>query len=104
LIDSLGSLGLATGRREGLTGIWLDRRKIAAIGVAVKRWVTYHGFALNIDTDPDAFAGIVPCGISADAGSVTSLRCELGERCPPPDRIKSAVAEAFGKVFDTRND
>ena len=76
LINALGSLGLAADRRPGRTGIWLGSRKIAAIGVAVKRWVTFHGFALNVDPDLTAFAGIVPCGI-AD-GTVTSLRQELG--------------------------
>ncbi|MGE9293156.1 MAG: lipoyl(octanoyl) transferase LipB, partial [Puniceicoccales bacterium] len=62
IINVLGSLGLAADRREGLTGIWLGTRKIAAIGVAVKRWVTYHGFALNVNCDLGNFGGIVPCG------------------------------------------
>ena len=75
LINALGSLGLAAARQPGKTGIWLGSRKIAAIGVAVKRWVTFHGFALNVNNDLAAFAGIVPCGI-AD-GTVTSLRQEL---------------------------
>lgn len=78
LINSLGSLGLAASRREGKTGIWLGRRKIAAIGVAVRRWVTYHGFALNVDPQLEHFRGIIPCGISASEGDVTSMRAELG--------------------------
>jgi lipoyl(octanoyl) transferase len=76
LINALGRLGLAADRRPGKTGIWLGSRKIAALGVAVKRWVTYHGFALNVNTDLTPFAGIVPCGITD--GTVTSLQQELG--------------------------
>ncbi|HUJ44658.1 MAG TPA: lipoyl(octanoyl) transferase LipB [Opitutaceae bacterium] len=75
LINAVGSLGLAAGRRPGQTGIWLGPRKLAAIGVAVRRWVTYHGFALNVNNDLAPFSGIVPCGI-AD-GTVTSLQREL---------------------------
>ncbi|MBC2594062.1 lipoyl(octanoyl) transferase LipB [Ruficoccus amylovorans] len=78
IINVLGSLGLAASRRDGLTGIWLDRRKIAAIGVAVKRWVTYHGFALNVNCDLGNFGGIVPCGITPAEGTVTSISAELG--------------------------
>lgn len=76
VINCVGALGLAAARRDGMTGIWLGRRKIAAIGVGSRRWVTFHGFALNVNNDLAPFAGIVPCGI-AD-GTVTSLRAELG--------------------------
>ena len=76
LINALGSLGLAATRQPGKTGIWLGSRKIAAIGVAVKRWVAFHGFALNVNNDLAAFGGIVPCGITD--GTVTSLSQELG--------------------------
>jgi len=100
LINALGALGLAADRREGLTGIWLEDRKIAAIGVAVKRWVAYHGFALNVDPDLQAFAGIVPCGISPENGSVTSLRRELGELAPPMEAVQAVVADEFRNVFD----
>jgi lipoyl(octanoyl) transferase len=78
LINSLGCLGLAAARREGKTGIWLGTRKIAAIGVAVRRWVTYHGFALNVNTNLDHYAGIVPCGIGTTDGTITSLQAEFG--------------------------
>ncbi len=78
LINALGSLGVVAARREGKTGIWLGERKVAAIGVAVRRWVTYHGFALNVNPNLAHFEGIIPCGISATDGSVTSLRAELG--------------------------
>jgi lipoyl(octanoyl) transferase len=78
LINSVGCLGLAASRREGKTGIWIGSRKIAAIGVAVRRWVTYHGFALNVNAQLAHFQGIVPCGIGAADGTVTSLQTELG--------------------------
>jgi lipoyl(octanoyl) transferase len=94
LINALGSLGLAAARREGKTGIWLGPRKIAAIGVAVRRWVTYHGFALNVDPDLSHFAGIVPCGIGAADGTVTSLRAELGRPVDAAD-VKRVLAAEF---------
>lgn len=78
IINALGMIGLAGARRKDLTGIWLDKRKIAAIGVAVRQWVTYHGFALNANNDLDPFGGIVPCGIDSKQGSVTSMARELG--------------------------
>jgi lipoyl(octanoyl) transferase len=98
LINSLGSLGLAADRRDGKTGIWLGRRKIAAIGVAVRRWVTYHGFALNVNADLAPFSGIVPCGISAADGSVTSMQVELGRACDPAE-VKAVLANEFGKQW-----
>ena len=96
LIRSLGSLGLAAGRRPGKTGIWLGSRKIAAIGVAVKRWVTYHGFALNANNDLEPFAGIVPCGITD--GTVTSLRQELGRESDIAG-VKHVLATEFWGQF-----
>src|SRR5690606_32920923 len=78
MINTVGSLGLVASRREGKTGIWIGARKIAAIGVAVRRWVAYHGFALNVNANLAHFQGIVPCGISATEGTVTSLQAELG--------------------------
>jgi lipoyl(octanoyl) transferase len=98
LINSLGSLGLAANRREGKTGIWLGRRKIAAIGVAVRRWVTYHGFALNVDPDLDHFGGIVPCGITATEGTVTSMRAELG-RAVDAMEVKRVLVHEFRRAL-----
>lgn len=97
LIRSLAAFDLAATRREGLTGIWLGRRKIGAIGVAVRRWVAYHGFALNVCPDLAHFAGIVPCGIAASAGTVTSMAAELGQ---PPD--PAAVQRILAAEFWTR--
>ena len=79
LIRSVAGFGFTASRREGKTGIWIGQRKIAAIGVAVKRWVAYHGFALNVNASLAHFEGIVPCGIAATEGSVTSLEAELGK-------------------------
>jgi lipoyl(octanoyl) transferase len=94
LINAVGALGLAATRRPGLTGIWLGPRKVAALGVAVKRWVAYHGFALNVNAHLPHFAGIVPCGISATDGTVTSLQAELG-RALDLAEVKAVVAKEF---------
>ena len=94
LINGLGSLGLAAARREGKTGIWLGPRKIAAIGVAVKRWVAYHGFALNVNANLGHFQGIVPCGISAADGTVTSMQAEIGQAVDLAE-VKAVLAAEF---------
>jgi len=96
IMGSIGRFGLLGGRREGKTGVWLEDRKIAAIGVAVKKWVTFHGFALNVNPNLNHFTGIIPCGITD--GSVTSMERELGF---PVDfeGIKTIVFEEFVKVF-----
>jgi lipoyl(octanoyl) transferase len=94
LINAVGSLGLAADRRPGKTGIWLGPRKIAAIGVAVRRWTAYHGFALNVAPDLGHFAGIVPCGIGAADGTVSSLEAELG-RAVPFAEVRRVLALEF---------
>jgi lipoyl(octanoyl) transferase len=94
MINSLGSLGLAASRREGKTGIWLGKRKIAAIGVAVRRWVAYHGFALNVNPQLAHFDGIVPCGIGASDGTVTSMQAELGRELDLGE-VKTVLAGEF---------
>ncbi len=98
LINSVGALGLAASRRDGLTGIWLGPRKVAAIGVAVKRWVTYHGFALNVNANLAHFEGIVPCGISATDGTVTSLEAELGHPLDL-DEVRTVLAREFWALW-----
>jgi lipoyl(octanoyl) transferase len=105
LIKVCTELGLAVGRVDGRSGVWLPAgdgrpaRKIAAIGVRVSRATTLHGFALNCDCDLDAFERIVPCGIT-DAG-VTSLSAEL-DRQVGVDDVRSAVAEAVCDALDGR--
>lgn len=77
LIGYLKDCGLgAAGRREGLTGVWIENRKMASIGVGVRRWVTMHGFALNVSRDLTGFDAIVPCGI--ENVIMTSMEIETG--------------------------
>lgn len=96
VIQTLNSYGLVSGRRDGKTGIWIEARKICAIGVAVRSWITYHGFALNISPNMNHFNGIVPCGITD--GTVTSLQNEL-QREIDMDDVKSRLAVEFQNVF-----
>lgn len=100
LIDALGTLDISAGRHPGLTGVWVGGRKIASIGIHVKQWVTFHGFALNVTTDLDGFDLIVPCGISGV--TMTSVVRELGARTPaePAAAVRAAVIGAFGHTFD----
>jgi lipoyl(octanoyl) transferase len=98
LINTLGNLGLAAGRRPGKTGIWLGPRKIAAIGVAVRRWVACHGFALNVHVNLGHFGGIVPCGIAAADGTVTSMQSELGRRVDPGE-VKRVLHDEFWRLW-----
>lgn len=97
LIGVLAELGLAAGRKEGLTGVWVGDRKLAAIGVRVSSgWITSHGFALNVSTDLGFFGAIVPCGIR-DHG-VGSISRELGRTVPLAD-AESAVVRQMRRVF-----
>lgn len=98
LINAVGSLGLTATRRPGLTGIWIGPRKVAALGVAVRRWITYHGFALNVNAHLPHFAGIVPCGIAATEGTVTSLHTELGHDLDLAT-VQKIVAEEFQTLW-----
>jgi len=81
-------------RRLGQTGIWIQNRKIAAIGVAARQWVTYHGWALNVSNDLMLFDGIIPCGIQPQDGTVTSLSKELGYPVQMKD-VKKVAYHAF---------
>lgn len=96
LINAVGTFGLAAARRDGKTGIWLGPRKIAAIGIAVKKWTTYHGFALNVNPDLAPFSGIVPCGITD--GTVTSMAAELGS-APSTEEVKRVLALEFWRLL-----
>ena len=104
LIDGLGTLGIAAGREPGRTGVWTSGRKIASIGVHVKRWVTWHGFALNVTTDLGAFDRIVPCGIPGV--EMTSVAREGGRPEDTRDAVVRGLEMAFGIVARTasRND
>ena len=98
MIDALADLGVAAHRAEGRIGIWVgegaDEAKIGALGVRVKRWVTLHGFSLNVAPDLSHFGGIVPCGI-AEFG-VTSL-AELGKQMPLT-RVDAALKAQFSVI------
>lgn len=96
MIAGVAPFGLTAGRNPGKTGIWIGRRKIAAIGVAVKKWTTFHGFALNVNTDLSAFTGIIPCGITAADGTVTSLQLELGRPVEVAE-VKTVLAREFSR-------
>jgi lipoyl(octanoyl) transferase len=99
LIDALAELGVAASRRDGLVGVWIDGaggpKKIAAIGVRLRRWVSSHGFSLNVAPDLAHFSGIVPCGNRQDG--VTSL-AELGVRAAQVD-VDRALRQAFCRRF-----
>ena len=96
LIRTAGAFGIQADRAEGLTGVWVGRSKLAAIGVRISRWVTSHGFAFNVTTDLSHFGFIVPCGLQ-DRG-VTSLEALLG-RAVPLHEVESAAVAAFAAVF-----
>ena len=95
LIDLLSDYGIAARRREGLTGVWVDDRKIASIGVGVRHWITMHGFALNVCGDLAPFGDIIPCGISNVA--MTSIEKEIGRPVSVID-----VAATFEKIAECR--
>jgi lipoate-protein ligase B len=99
LIRGLRGFGLAGERKPAWTGVWTEggRRKLASIGVAVKRWVTLHGFALNVSTDLARFSAINPCGL--DAAVMGSMASELG-RPIAIDDVKSALLATFADVFN----
>ena len=96
IIRVLKTFDIEASTRERKTGIWIDDRKICAIGIAVKSWITYHGLALNINPDLDHFQGIIPCGITD--GSVTSMQKEIS---PLPEKklIKERFVVEFESIF-----
>jgi lipoate-protein ligase B len=102
LIGALASLGIEAGANPGLTGVWTSGRKIASIGIHVKQWVTFHGFALNVSTDLSYFDLIVPCGIRDVI--MTSVARELGRSKPTAlwERTQSAVIEGLARELDLK--
>jgi lipoyl(octanoyl) transferase len=95
IIDTLAEYGISAGREPRMTGVWVDGRKIAAIGVHISRWVTSHGFALNVATDLSYFHYIVPCGLTKP---VTSM-AELGARATLAE-VSRSLAGHFARIFD----
>ncbi len=118
VIGLLSEFDLKGERREGLTGVWVRGKKICSIGVAVRRWVTFHGLALNLHTDLDAFRGFRPCGLEADVmtrladwvelpptnllGEILLVKhfCRVFEKdLPPPTPSQSGTPEGAGPGF-----
>jgi len=96
LIRTAADYGIAAGRIEGLTGVWVGNDKLAAIGVRIARWVTSHGFAMNVTTNLDHFGLIVPCGIAGRG--VTSLARLLGRPIETAE-VENRIIEHFANVF-----
>ncbi|MGB3779416.1 MAG: lipoyl(octanoyl) transferase LipB [Tunicatimonas sp.] len=105
VIRTLADYGLVAGRIDGLTGVWLDHerqvnpRKICALGVKASRWVTMHGFALNVNTDLRYFNHIVPCGIADKA--ITSMTQELGQ-APDMKEVEASLRRHLTALFDMK--
>lgn len=103
IILTLAEYGLKAERSEGETGVWLDvgtpfARKICAMGVRASRWVTMHGFALNVNADLGYFDNMIPCGIKGKA--VTSLNVELGKKEIDMEEVKSKLLKHFTELFE----
>ena len=105
IILTLADYGLEASRSQGETGVWLDvgtpfARKICALGVRASRWVTMHGFALNVNTDLGYFDHIIPCGIRGK--SVTSLRVELKKDQVDENEVKEKLLKHFLNLFEVQ--
>ena len=103
IIRTLADYGIKGERSEGETGVWLDvgtpfARKICAMGVRASRWVTMHGFALNVNTDLGYFDNIIPCGIRGKA--VTSLNVELSKEKVDTEEVKRYILKHFEEIFE----
>ncbi|MCZ7591935.1 MAG: lipoyl(octanoyl) transferase LipB [Kiritimatiellae bacterium] len=95
-IRTAGSFGLSAYRRAGMNGAWTDDGKIAAIGFHLKRWVTMHGMSFNVDLDLKGFSLIVGCGLVGE--KVSSLKEQLGDRCPTIPDVRAAMAKHFSEI------
>ena len=98
IIGVCGDFGFEAGRIDGMTGVWVDQAKICAMGIRSSRWVTMHGFALNVNADLSYFNHIVPCGISDKA--VTSLEQLTGNKVDM-EEVKQRIVFHFEKVFES---
>ncbi len=96
IINVCKEYGLNCSRKEKYTGVWIEDRKICAIGIKVKNWITMHGFALNVNTDLSLFDGIIPCGIRNK--KVTSMQYELGREINIGE-VKNKIAGEFKDYF-----
>ncbi len=98
LIRTASDFGVDANRKEGHTGVWSGGKKLASIGVAISNWVTYHGFALNVNTDLKYFQLIKPCGLDPD--TMTSTQKITGKEIDM-ERMKQRIVENFSRVFQT---
>ena len=99
IIRSLDKFGISADRKDGLTGVWVEDEKIAALGVRISRWVTMHGFALNVNTDLAYYDSIIPCGIF-DYG-ITSMEHILGNE-QEMNEVKKVLVSVFSDVFQPK--
>ncbi len=102
IIEAVTPLGVAASTRAGLTGVWVDDRKLASIGVHARDWVTWHGFALNVVNDLSTFAHTVPCGIPDVVMTSVARECTARARESLPllaHEVRRRVVEAVGAVF-----
>src|SRR3954466_1639721 len=95
IIDTVAEYGIEAGRIPKLTGVWVGDRKIAAIGVHISRWVTSHGFALNVSTDLSYFQYIVPCGLTKPVTSMAQLGVRAGV-----EEVGERLAANFSRIFE----
>ena len=95
IIETCAEFGIKSQRIDGMTGVWVGTNKIAAIGIRVSRWTTYHGFALNVETDLSLFSGIIPCGI-VDKGVTRMIDLNPEAKI---DVVKKVVVDKFQKIF-----
>jgi len=101
LVETLGEVAIAARTRSGLTGVWVEDRKIASIGVGVRHWITMHGFALNVCGDLSPFDQIVPCGIANVA--MTSIEKETGRKCSVDEMAGVVERIALKRITGLRN-
>ena len=97
IIEVLGEYDIKASRKKGLTGTWVKDKKIAALGVRISRWVTMHGFSLNISPDLNFYKNIIPCGIKEYG--VTSMAKIMGNEVPSMDEVKGKMTKHFTKNF-----
>jgi len=100
IIDTLNDFSIYADRRRGLTGVWVEDEKIAAMGVRISRWVTMHGFSINVAPDLKFYDGIIPCGVFEYG--VTSMK-ELGAGYKDMDLVKSSLLNNFFRYFSKDN-
>ena len=99
VLKVLGEWGIIASRRERFTGVWVNGKKIASIGVGVRRWVTSHGFSLNVDPNLDYFSAIVPCGIAGV--KMTSMR-ECLQMEVSQGAVRKSIIQNFAQIFGHR--